>query len=136
MRGLATISPSVTSLQQQVNIKQIMPGLPSRSAMLRPNPHQPSDALLQRDKSVRLSRYFMPVLKETPGEAQVISHQLMLRAAMVRQTSSGIYAWLPLGKRVLGEPRIGAHGSLIFFVHPKDMGGVLTEIMETPKGAH
>ena len=41
-----------------------------------------------------------------------------------------------LGKRVLGEPRIGAHGTLIFFVHPKDMGGVLTEIMETPKSAH
>jgi methylmalonyl-CoA/ethylmalonyl-CoA epimerase len=37
------------------------------------------------------------------------------------------------GKRVLGEPRIGAHGTLIFFVHPKDMQGVLTEIMETPK---
>lgn len=40
------------------------------------------------------------------------------------------------GKRVLGEPRIGAHGTLIFFVHPRDMGGQLTEIMETPKGAH
>jgi methylmalonyl-CoA/ethylmalonyl-CoA epimerase len=40
------------------------------------------------------------------------------------------------GKRVLGEPRIGAHGTPIFFVHPKDMGGVLTEIMETPKQAH
>ena len=40
------------------------------------------------------------------------------------------------GKRVLGEPRIGAHGTLIFFVHPKDMGGMLTEIMETPKDAH
>ena len=38
------------------------------------------------------------------------------------------------GAKVLGEPRIGAHGTLIFFVHPKDMGGVLTEIMETPKG--
>ena len=37
------------------------------------------------------------------------------------------------GAKVLGEPRIGAHGTLIFFVHPKDMGGVLTEIMETPK---
>lgn len=37
------------------------------------------------------------------------------------------------GCRVLGEPRIGAHGTLIFFVHPKDMGGVLTEIMETPR---
>lgn len=42
-----------------------------------------------------------------------------------------------MDKRVLGEPRIGAHGTLIFFLHPKDMGGVLTEIMETPKeGAH
>ena len=41
-----------------------------------------------------------------------------------------------LGKRVLGEPRIGAHGTLIFFVHPKDMGGMLTEIMETPKEGH
>ena len=40
------------------------------------------------------------------------------------------------GKRVLGEPRIGAHGTLIFFVHPKDMGGMLTEIMETSKDAH
>ena len=40
------------------------------------------------------------------------------------------------GKRVLGEPRIGAHGTLIFFVHPKDMGGILTEIMETQKEAH
>lgn len=40
------------------------------------------------------------------------------------------------GKRVLGEPRIGAHGTPIFFVHPKDMGGVLTEIMETPKEGH
>ena len=41
-----------------------------------------------------------------------------------------------LGKRVLGEPRIGAHGTPIFFVHPKDMGGVLTEIMETPREGH
>jgi methylmalonyl-CoA/ethylmalonyl-CoA epimerase len=40
------------------------------------------------------------------------------------------------GARVLGEPRIGAHGTPVFFVHPKDMGGVLTEIMETPKEAH
>ena len=52
---------------------------------------------------MRLSRYFMPVLKETPGEAQVVSHQLMLRAGMVRQTAAGIYAWLPMGKRVLAK---------------------------------
>ena len=41
-----------------------------------------------------------------------------------------------LGKRVLGPPRIGAHGTPIFFVHPRDMGGMLTEIMESPRGAH
>ena len=40
------------------------------------------------------------------------------------------------GKRVLGEPRLGAHGTPIFFVHSRDMGGVLTEIMETPKAGH
>ena len=40
------------------------------------------------------------------------------------------------GAKVLGEPRIGAHGTLVLFVHPKDMGGVLTELMETPKGGH
>jgi methylmalonyl-CoA/ethylmalonyl-CoA epimerase len=40
------------------------------------------------------------------------------------------------GTRLLGEPRIGAHGTLVFFLHPKDMGGVLTEIMETPADAH
>src|SRR5688572_4889266 len=48
-----------------------------------------------------LSRYFLPVLKETPTDAQIVSHQLMLRAGMIRQTSAGIYAWLPLGLRVL-----------------------------------
>jgi prolyl-tRNA synthetase len=50
---------------------------------------------------MRLSRYFLPVLKETPGDAQIVSHQLMLRAGLVRQTAAGIYAWLPLGLRVL-----------------------------------
>ena len=50
---------------------------------------------------MRLSAYFMPTLKETPTEAQIVSHRLMLRAGMIRQTSAGIYAWLPLGWRVL-----------------------------------
>jgi methylmalonyl-CoA/ethylmalonyl-CoA epimerase len=46
-------------------------------------------------------------------------------------------AWFEgLGKRILGPTRIGAHGTPIFFLHPKDMMGVLTEIMETPRGAH
>ncbi|SLN30935.1 Proline--tRNA ligase [Roseivivax jejudonensis] len=50
---------------------------------------------------MRLSRYFLPVLKETPSEAQIASHRLMLRAGMIKQQSAGIYSWLPLGYRVL-----------------------------------
>ena len=50
---------------------------------------------------MRLSRYFLPVLKETPAEAQIVSHRLMLRAGMVKQASAGIYSWLPLGFKVL-----------------------------------
>ena len=50
---------------------------------------------------MRLSRYFLPVLKQTPAEAQIVSHRLMLRAGMLRQEAAGIYAWLPLGFRVL-----------------------------------
>ncbi len=50
---------------------------------------------------MRLSQYFLPVLKENPSEAQIVSHRLMLRAGMVRQLTSGIYSWLPLGLRVL-----------------------------------
>jgi prolyl-tRNA synthetase len=50
---------------------------------------------------MRLSRFFLPVLKETPAEAQIVSHRLMLRAGMIRQEAAGIYAWLPLGLRVL-----------------------------------
>ena len=50
---------------------------------------------------MRLSRSFVPTLKETPAEAQIASHRLMLRAGLVRQTAAGIYAWLPAGLRVL-----------------------------------
>jgi prolyl-tRNA synthetase len=50
---------------------------------------------------MRLSRYFLPILKETPKEAEIVSHRLMLRAGMIRQEAAGIYAWLPLGLRVL-----------------------------------
>lgn len=50
---------------------------------------------------MRLTRYFLPVLKETPSEAQIVSHRLMLRAGMIKQASAGIYSWLPLGLRVL-----------------------------------
>jgi len=50
---------------------------------------------------MRLSRYFLPVLKETPAEAQIVSHRYMLRAGMIKQSSAGIYSWLPLGFKVL-----------------------------------
>ena len=50
---------------------------------------------------MRRSTYFMPVLRENPAEAQIVSHRLMLRAGMIRQSSAGIYTWLPLGLRVL-----------------------------------
>mmetsp|Transcript_23351 Transcript_23351/g.40707 ORF Transcript_23351/g.40707 Transcript_23351/m.40707 type:complete len:446 (+) Transcript_23351:22-1359(+) len=50
---------------------------------------------------MRLTRYFLPVLKENPSEAQIVSHRLMLRAGMIKQASAGIYSWLPLGFKVL-----------------------------------
>ena len=50
---------------------------------------------------MRRSRYFLPTLRENPAEAQIVSHRLMLRAGMIRQSSAGIYSWLPLGHRVL-----------------------------------
>ncbi len=52
---------------------------------------------------MRLSRYFLPILKETPREAEIVSHRLMLRAGMIRQQGQGSFSWLPLGKRVLDK---------------------------------
>ena len=50
---------------------------------------------------MRTSQYLLSTLKETPADAEVISHQLMLRAGMIRKLASGLYAWLPTGLRVL-----------------------------------
>ena len=52
---------------------------------------------------MRLSRYFLPILKETPKEAEIVSHRYMLRAGMIRQQQAGIYSWLPLGLKVLSK---------------------------------
>ncbi len=52
---------------------------------------------------MRLSRYFLPILKENPKEAEIVSHRLMLRAGMIRQQAAGSYAWLPLGLKVLNK---------------------------------
>ena len=79
---------------------------------------------------MRLSRGFIPTLKETPNEAQIASHRLMLRAGLVRQTSAGIYAWLPLGLRVLRaierivreeQDRAGAQEILMPTIQPADL---------------
>jgi prolyl-tRNA synthetase len=79
---------------------------------------------------MRLSHYFLPTLKETPAEAQIASHRLMLRAGMVNQTTSGIYAWLPLGLRVMEkiekiiceeQDRIGCHKVLMSTIQPADL---------------
>ena len=69
-------------------------------------------------------------LDKNPAGGQ---HHLCYEVADIAEAK----AWFEgKGAKVLGEPRIGAHGTPIFFVHPKDMGGVLTEIMETPKDGH
>jgi prolyl-tRNA synthetase len=79
---------------------------------------------------MRLSRYFLPVTKETPADAQIVSHKLMLRAGLVRQTAAGIYAWLPLGFRVLKrieaivreeQDRAGAVELLMPTIQPADL---------------
>ena len=69
-------------------------------------------------------------LEKNPAGGQ---HHLCYEVADIMEAK----AWFEgKGAKVLGEPRIGAHGTPIFFVHPKDMGGVLTEIMETPRDGH
>jgi prolyl-tRNA synthetase len=79
---------------------------------------------------MRLSRYFMPTMKETPAEAEIVSHRLMLRAGMIRQASAGIYSWLPLGHRVLKkieqivreeQDRAGAHEVLMPTIQSADL---------------
>ncbi len=59
------------------------------------------DPRFRNNRRMRLSRFFLPILRETPKEAEIVSHRLMLRAGMMRQEAAGIYAFLPLGLRVL-----------------------------------
>jgi prolyl-tRNA synthetase len=79
---------------------------------------------------MRLSRYFLPVLKEDPAEAEIVSHRLMLRAGMIQQLAAGIYNWLPLGFRVLRKveqivreemDRAGALEILMPTIQPADL---------------
>ena len=55
------------------------------------------------DKDMRTSQILLATLKETPADAEVVSHRLMLRAGLIRQVAAGIYNWLPLGMRVLNK---------------------------------
>lgn len=79
---------------------------------------------------MRLSRYFLPILKEAPKEAEIVSHRLMLRAGMMRQQNAGIYSWLPLGLKVLKkieaivreeQDRSGAVEILMPSIQPADL---------------
>jgi prolyl-tRNA synthetase len=79
---------------------------------------------------MRLSQYFLPTLRENPSEAQIVSHRLMLRAGMVRQSAAGIYSWLPLGFRVLKrveqivreeQDRSGAQELLMPTIQPAEL---------------
>src|ERR1700726_1450282 len=79
---------------------------------------------------MRLSRYFLPLIRENPSEAQIVSHRLMLRAGMIRQSSAGIYCWLPLGLRGLKkieaivreeQDRAGAQEILMPTIQPAEL---------------
>ena len=79
---------------------------------------------------MRMSRYFLPVLKETPREAQIVSHRYMLMAGMIKQASAGIYSWLPLGYKVLKkienivheeQARAGHHAMLMPTIQSADL---------------
>ncbi len=77
---------------------------------------------------MRLSRYFLPVLKENPAEAQIVSHRLMLRAGMIKQSAAGIYSWLPLGLKVLKKIENIVH-------EEQEKAGHLAMIMPTIQSA-
>ena len=79
---------------------------------------------------MRLSRYFLPILRETPKEAEIVSHRLMLRAGLIRQQAAGIYSWLPIGEKVLArigeivreeQDRAGAIEILMPTLQPADL---------------
>ena len=77
---------------------------------------------------MRLSRYFLPVLKENPAEAQIVSHRLMLRAGMIKQSAAGIYSWLPLGLKVLKKIETIVH-------EEQEKAGHLAMLMPTIQSA-
>src|SRR6195952_4213522 len=98
--------------------------------MRTPCPRTPCPRTHGIEPPMRLTQAFIPTIKETPNEAQIASHRLMLRAGLVRQTSAGIYAWLPLGLRVLRnierivreeQDRAGAQEILMPTIQPAEL---------------
>ena len=86
-----------------------------------------------------LTKYFLPILKETPKDAQISSHRLMLRSGMIKQDSAGIYSWLPLGKKVLTaiakivkeeQDKTGAHEILMPTIQSSND---IFEVISTPR---
>jgi prolyl-tRNA synthetase len=77
---------------------------------------------------MRLSRYFMPILRDDPKEAEIISHRLMLRSGMIRQEAAGSYSWLPLGFRVLKKIELIVR-------EEQDRAGALEVLMPTLQSA-
>lgn len=77
---------------------------------------------------MRMSRYFLPVLKENPSEASIVSHRLMLRAGMIKQASAGIYSWLPMGLKVLRNIEAIVH-------EEQQRGGHIPVLMPTLQSA-
>ena len=77
---------------------------------------------------MRLSRYFLPLIKENPAEAQIVSHRLMLRSGMIKQSSSGIYSWLPMGFKVLKKIEDIVH-------HEQQLAGHIPMLMPTLQSA-
>src|SRR5438552_3591098 len=86
--------------------------------------------LLSGRGAMRLTQYFLPLIRENPSEAQIVSHRLMLRAGMIRQSSAGIYSWLPFGLRVLKrveqivreeQDRSGAQEILMPTIQPAEL---------------
>ena len=95
-----------------------------------PKVRPPSILQYEGVSRMRLSRYFLPTLKENPAEAQIVSHRLMLRAGMLRQSSAGVYSWLPLGLRVLKnierivrdeQNAMGCHEMLMPTIQPAEL---------------
>ena len=86
--------------------------------------------LIQRSIGMKLSKFYMPTLKEDPQDAEIASHKLLIRGAMIRRSSTGVYSYLPLGYRVVRKienivreemDRFGAQEIIMSIMQPKEI---------------